>query len=236
MHPRALVLNLYGGPGLGKSTCSALIFGYLKDAGVCCEYVQEFAKDLTWEKRHKTLSIQPYVTIKQFRDIVRVADEVDVVITDSPFVLGLAYPGIGSTPEFAPFVLSLNRLFPQWNLYLSRNKAVHPYVTKGRNQTEEEACAVDDKVRALLDTNSIPYEVITHTSSCEATARKMADTILKAREVLAPLGDYDGWNMEAFLSLPEEERRNIVPLAKGENATPFYEFLHGVDIPETLSF
>lgn len=40
------VINLYGGPGTGKSTTAAMLFAKMKLAGFNCEYVPEFAKDL----------------------------------------------------------------------------------------------------------------------------------------------------------------------------------------------
>lgn len=43
-----IVVNLYGGPGVGKSTGAAYVFARLKEAGVVAELVTEFAKDLTW--------------------------------------------------------------------------------------------------------------------------------------------------------------------------------------------
>ena len=39
-----LLVNLYAGPGAGKSTGAAYIFAKLKMAGVDCEYVSEYAK------------------------------------------------------------------------------------------------------------------------------------------------------------------------------------------------
>ena len=39
-----LLVNLYAGPGAGKSTGAAYIFAKLKMAGIDCEYVSEYAK------------------------------------------------------------------------------------------------------------------------------------------------------------------------------------------------
>lgn len=44
-----LYVNLYGGPGTGKSTGASYIFSKLKLAGVEAELVTEYAKDLVWE-------------------------------------------------------------------------------------------------------------------------------------------------------------------------------------------
>ena len=44
-----LVVNLFAGPGAGKSTGAAYIFSMLKMAGIDTEYVNEYAKDKVWE-------------------------------------------------------------------------------------------------------------------------------------------------------------------------------------------
>ena len=86
-----IVVNLFGGPGCGKSTGAAYIFAKLKMAGVNAELVTEFAKDKTWERNSKALTCQPYVFGKQVYRIDRCADQVDVIVTDSPIVLSLLY-------------------------------------------------------------------------------------------------------------------------------------------------
>ena len=42
-----MIINLFGGPGTGKSTGAAYIFAKLKMCGVNCELITEFAKDMT---------------------------------------------------------------------------------------------------------------------------------------------------------------------------------------------
>ena len=39
-----IVVNLFGGPGCGKSTTAAWLFNQLKERGINCEYVTEFPK------------------------------------------------------------------------------------------------------------------------------------------------------------------------------------------------
>lgn len=56
-----LVVNLYAGPGTGKSTTAALAFGELKTLGVNCEYVQEYAKDRVWDEHFSVFSNQIYL-------------------------------------------------------------------------------------------------------------------------------------------------------------------------------
>ena len=44
------VINLFGGPGSGKSTTAASVFSKLKIMGYNVELVTEFAKDMVWEQ------------------------------------------------------------------------------------------------------------------------------------------------------------------------------------------
>lgn len=57
-----LVVNLFGGPGSGKSTGAAYVFARLKMLGYNAELVTEFAKDKTWEKNETALAAQDYIT------------------------------------------------------------------------------------------------------------------------------------------------------------------------------
>jgi hypothetical protein len=86
-----LVVNLFGGPGVSKSTNRALVFAKLKLAGMNVEEAPEFAKELVWEGRHKALRYQQYIIGKQMWRVERLRGEVDVVVTDSPILFGLIY-------------------------------------------------------------------------------------------------------------------------------------------------
>ena len=44
------VINLFGGPGVGKSTAAATIFSKLKTLGFNVEIIHESAKDIYFEK------------------------------------------------------------------------------------------------------------------------------------------------------------------------------------------
>ena len=63
--PKALVVNLFGVPGAGKSTGAAYIFYRLKSAGVNAELVTEFAKDKVWEENDEVFKNQAYIFGKQ---------------------------------------------------------------------------------------------------------------------------------------------------------------------------
>ena len=56
-----IVVDVYGSPSSGKSTCAAYVFSKLKMHGIKCEFVTEVAKDIVWDGSLKMLSNQAYV-------------------------------------------------------------------------------------------------------------------------------------------------------------------------------
>ena len=151
-----LIVSLFAGPGTGKSTTMAGVFSGLKLKDVNCEMVPEYAKGKVWEQSHGILNNQIYLFAKQYHSIERVRGKVDVIITDSPILLGLIYDNTG-IPEFKQLVQAVNKRYRTMNFFLKRNKKYNP---AGRLQTEEEAKELDKKIKAMLDENKIKYETM----------------------------------------------------------------------------
>ncbi len=151
-------INLFGGPGVGKSTTAAAIFVEMKRRGMNVELVTEVAKDFVWEGRMKTLDIQPYVTIKQFRNLYRLKGKVDYVISDSPILLGCIYadkyaPTLPASYKQLIVDLHKQEHDPSVNIMLKR---VFEYDRNGRYQSEDEAHQLDRDMQNILDSNNIP--------------------------------------------------------------------------------
>lgn len=154
---RTIIVNLFAGPGAGKSTTAAGVFHHLKKKGVDCELITEFAKDLTWEERHGALSVQPYVFGKQLMKIERVMNKVDVLIVDSPLLLSIIYnENWGDT--FNDMVVEIFYRYRNLNFFLERGK---PYNPMGRNHTESEAKEIDKKILHLMNTHLAPFGYFT---------------------------------------------------------------------------
>lgn len=157
----ALVVNIFGPPGVGKSTIASLLFGELKLRQFEIEQAHEWAKEPTWEGRHGVLNFQPYTTAKQMWRIHRLLDKVDIVLTDSPILLGLIYVGAGyDQPAFDEFVLGTHRMWDTLNFFL-RPAPDAPYRTAGRRQTEQEAQKIGQDIETLLWSSEIPYIPVT---------------------------------------------------------------------------
>jgi hypothetical protein len=152
------ILNLFGGPGAGKSTTAAGLFSMMKMRGHRVELVTEFAKDLTYSKDFITLSNQLAVLGEQDHRLRRLEGHVDYVITDSPLLLSIVYSqGIYSEQWFRRAVWGAFCTYDNINFLLKRAK---PYVEYGRNQTEDQAKDIDGILRRLLDAYGVEFDQI----------------------------------------------------------------------------
>ena len=142
------IINLFAGPGAGKSTTAAMLFARMKLLGYNCELITEFAKTLTWQGRQKVLvSNQAYVFAKQLHYLDSVVGQVDYIVTDSPILLSAIYAPTTYPTSFQPFVLDIFNRYSNINFFIQRAK---PYNPVGRNQTEGEAAEIDSKISIYL--------------------------------------------------------------------------------------
>lgn len=143
-----LVVNLFGAPGAGKSTGAAYIFSQLKLRGVNAELVTEFAKDMVWAQNKTAFEDQVYIMGNQSYRMSRLRDKVDVVVTDSPILLGAYYNGDESIhPEIKALAGKLFNSYDNFNVFIERAK---PYNESGRLQTEEESDAISMDLMSFL--------------------------------------------------------------------------------------
>lgn len=143
---KPLVVNLFASPGSGKSTTASGLFYKLKSRGVNAELTGEYAKDLTWAKRHHTLLDQIYVFGKQHHRVWRLKDDCNVIISDSPILMALAY-----APDYPDcFKETVKWTFDQYDNLNFLVRRVKPYNPKGRSQTEEESNEKHLEIRRLL--------------------------------------------------------------------------------------
>ena len=157
MTKRTTVVNLFAGPGAGKSTFCAGIFASLKWIGVDCEMATEYAKDMVWQRSYDVLENQLYVFGKQQNRLFRLNRKVDVVVTDSPLINSIIYDA-GKRPKtreaFVNLVLAEHGDLDNLNFFIERRKAYNP---NGRMQTMDEATVLDAKIRGVLDEHKIHY-------------------------------------------------------------------------------
>ena len=155
------VINLYGGPGSGKSTTAAGLFYELKKQHFNVELVTEFAKDLVYaDQLAGLLDQQEYIFGEQNFRLHRLRGKVDWAITDSPIMLATTYaqPDYPCIEEFRNLVLATDKTYTNINIFLKRPDT---FSQDGRAHTLEEAKSVDDDLLDMLNQHNIPYDVFT---------------------------------------------------------------------------
>lgn len=169
-----IVINLFGEPSAGKSTCAMDITARLKRNGINTEYVSEFAKDKVYENNGEVFKHQEYLFGKQSFKMGRVKGKVQVMVVDSPLILSAVYNTdniLGD--DFNKVVLNVFNSYNNKNYLLVRN---HPYENKGRFQNEDEAKEVRDKIVDKLNSYCINYKVV---ESSKETCKYIVEKIME---------------------------------------------------------
>lgn len=152
------IINLFGGPSVGKTIYASGLFSMMRLQGYNCELIVEYAKDLAYEKRIGTAKNQIYVFGKQYKRMQSVIDnDVNYLVTDSPLLLSLVYEPENYFSSFKSLVREVFSGMNNVNFYLTRGL---PYSTVGRFQTEEEAKQIDNTVLNVLHENGVEYKLL----------------------------------------------------------------------------
>lgn len=170
-----IVLNLFGPPGVGKSTLAAATFAELKHDNINCELVCEFAKSIVWDNALELLQDQILIFAQQYHQIARLEGKVDVVVTDSPLLLSIVY-GAGMSNAFHQLVLEQHLSRPSLNVFVKR---VKPYHQVGRIQTELESHLLDSRVREILEMYHVNFTEVPGQRGSETTLTNLVKEYLK---------------------------------------------------------
>lgn len=158
-----IVINGYGGPGAGKSTACMEITAALKKEGYNAEYVQEYAKELVYEKDMEMLDGSPehqYEILKeQTRRMDRLYDQVDFIVTDSPVMLNTIY-NKQLTPEYESLVNELQGEYINYSFFMERD--VSNFEEEGRIHNLTESIEKDNEIKDMLQKNEIKYKTYDH--------------------------------------------------------------------------
>jgi hypothetical protein len=161
----SLIINFFGGPGIGKSTTSSGLFTEMKKEHMDVELTFEFPKIVAWEENYSAIKDQFYITGNQHRNISRLYNKVKYIIVDSPIILGIiykqfydiqpSYPSSFYDDSFDDFILSLFKKYNSLNILLLRDDKT--YNENGRFQNIYEAKEIDKQIKNKLETNNIPF-------------------------------------------------------------------------------
>lgn len=159
---KTTIINLYGGPGAGKSTSAAYLYYLLKCQGANVELVREYVKNWAWEGRKFGVYDELYFLGKQVRHESMLFGKVDYIVTDAPVYMTAYYAKLYCSAGFADGVEKATTAFYKQaqddghrhtHVYLKRHK---PYKAEGRYQNEDEAKAVDEGVLKMLERLDVP--------------------------------------------------------------------------------
>ena len=179
---KCIVINLFAGPGAGKSLLAARIFSDLKLNGINAELVTEYAKRKVWEKSFRTLENQIYMFGKQQHSMWICSNQVDVIVTDSPLLLTMAYNDDKLLHKLAK---ACSHNYNNINIYVGR---ISKYQQVGRMQTLSEAEALDKKI----------YEIVTYDEGIDISFELNMDNYDKMfSEIISHINYYNKDNNES---------------------------------------
>jgi len=154
----SIVVNLIGGPGVGKSILTSEIFSELKRRFVSAEISPEYIKKKLRERSLKAVQSQIYIFGKQQYQLFTMKDEVDVIVTDSPFIFCSIYDQT-KNEQLKDLILEEFSKYDNMNYLILRDDKV-PYEQEGRYQDSEGAKEVDKTITDFLVENNIEYKTV----------------------------------------------------------------------------
>ncbi len=151
------IINIFGGPGVGKSTVIAGVFHEMKINQISVEVANEYAKDLVWNNQLDILhEDQLYVFAHQHRRIYRLVDKVDYIIADCPLLMCIPYIAEGFYTTLEPLIVEAWNNFDNQSFVLNRPKGFK-YESGGRYQNEEGSIEKHNQIVAVLNKYNVPY-------------------------------------------------------------------------------
>lgn len=158
-----VVINAFGGPGSGKSTACMDICQQLKKLGYNAEYVQEYAKELVYDKNWELLdgseAHQFEILKEQVHRMDRLYGQADFIITDSPILLNSIY-NQELTAAYSGMVQELHGQYHNFSFFVERDR--ESFQQEGRIHNLEESIVKDKEIQTLLKNNNIYYGTYTH--------------------------------------------------------------------------
>ena len=180
----SVIINFFGGPGIGKSTQSAELFTLMKKNHMDVELTFEYPKIVAWEENYSSIKDQFFVTANQHRNISRLYGKVKYIIVDSPIILGTVYKDLyNEKPEYPAsfyddsfdyFIFQLFKKYNNFNILLNRDDTI--FNENGRFQNLSESIVIDNVIKDKLERHSIPFVEF---SVGENTAKDIFSYILK---------------------------------------------------------
>ena len=157
-----IIINVLGGPGVGKTTIASDLFVRFKRKELDVEIVSEFAKELVWEKRNEAFDDRLYMHAEQNHRLMMMNGNLDYIITDSPLILTSVYNHFyledKHTKEYNKMIDDVTlQTFNSYNNITFLIEREIGYDTNGRRESLAEAKAIDERIIKYLEDNNIKY-------------------------------------------------------------------------------
>lgn len=160
----SIVISFIGAPGAGKSTAALGLSYELKKKAKNAEYVQEFAKDLTYNNLlEKYIPNQSYIIAEQYKKIYDLVGQVDYIVTDA----GIEISALHASQEsqvVERLAWYLRERTEQITIFIERDQEVE-YDENGRIESENESKKFGEKLEAYLQQNNAKYYKVTGTQN-----------------------------------------------------------------------
>ncbi len=159
------VINFIAPPCRGKTTISALLYGYMKLSGFKVEYIQEYAKSLIFSDRKDELNNQLKVNTEQYISIKNLQGKTDYIIVDGSLFNGLVYnvynkENICDIRKTEKKIVEQLREFENIFFYIEENKEI-TYENIGRVHSKDEVKNLEQLFNFYLYKYKIEYIKIT---------------------------------------------------------------------------
>lgn len=152
-----IVVNMFGGPGTGKSTCALEVTQKLKKQHRKVEYVDEHCKRWTrTAQKADMFTEQDLILGIQNNKLRSLVGEVDIAVTDTSLLLGLFYRAPWFPQSFDSFLVETYDSYSNINIFLRRNPDI-PFDTEGRNEDAAQSIVIDEKCYEYLVNSNKPF-------------------------------------------------------------------------------
>ena len=159
----SIIINLFGGPGSGKSFAARKLTGLFQNkTALTISHITEYATDLIKEGKEYildgTFNNQRLIYAEQHRRVIQNVGKSDVIITDSPDILSAIYckEENQKATDWKKEIIEEFNSYNNFNVYITRDNN-YTYSHKVRIHSEEEVLKIDTLILALLKKNNIPF-------------------------------------------------------------------------------
>lgn len=156
-------INLYAGPGAGKSAGAANLFSAFKVISYKCEQVTELAKKWAYEGRTVRSASDQFLMFatQKWEENLFLMGGANFIVTDSPLLLPITYSKYYGFPEDVPGMHLVEQAFedkyPSLNIVLRKDRSSTIYNPDGRFQKEQEAAILDGLIEDDLKATGRSY-------------------------------------------------------------------------------